>query len=261
LDFAYLVDLSKTDMHLRHLVLRLTLDIEHALKTKLLADFNATPESEDGYDILTSFFETYESRQIQYRIKKEIDNLKNGKHSPSSYIIERYAESLAIWNFVEIIQFGELINFCNYFYKKYPNKLYSKVESAMHNIKFLRNASAHNNCILLLKDKNAKPQEDTYQYIFKLLLENKVDIQNIKNFLRNHTINDFIASMVVFDKICLNYGMKRSFFSNLRDFFTGRMIKNKEYYADNKLLTDSYKFVFEVVKLFYKKYHPDITNI
>lgn len=35
LDFAYLVDLSSVDMHLRYMILKMTIDIEHALKVRL----------------------------------------------------------------------------------------------------------------------------------------------------------------------------------------------------------------------------------
>lgn len=53
LDFAYLVDLSTIDMHLRRFIIRLTLDMEHILKTKLMRDFNNS--ASDGYDIVAEF--------------------------------------------------------------------------------------------------------------------------------------------------------------------------------------------------------------
>ncbi|MDR0579320.1 MAG: Abi family protein [Campylobacteraceae bacterium] len=250
LDFAYLVDLSVIDMHLRRFTLRLTLDIEHMLKTKLLSDFNASPS--DGYDIMQSFFKTTDGIKVKEYIDGQIASVqKHGKHSPNSYILDRYSEDLAIWNFIEIIQFGHLIKFCNYFYSKYSNTLYAKIKHSLFNVNFLRNASAHNNCILLLKDKSAKAQEDMYQF----LLQNvNLDRYNIKGFLKNHTINDFIASLVIFDNICSSTKIKLYFFSDLKNFFTDRMLKHKEYYVKNKLLTDSYKFVFAIVNFFSEKY-------
>ena len=47
LDFAYLVDLSTIDMHLRKFIIKVSLDVEHFLKVKLLRDF-LLDGSEDG---------------------------------------------------------------------------------------------------------------------------------------------------------------------------------------------------------------------
>ena len=54
LEFAYLVELSKIDMYFRRIILKMTLDIEHFLKTQLLRDFHNN-EHEDGYSIVDEF--------------------------------------------------------------------------------------------------------------------------------------------------------------------------------------------------------------
>ena len=51
LDFAYLMELSTLDMHVRRLILHATLDIEHYLKVWLIREISEDP-SEDGYDIV-----------------------------------------------------------------------------------------------------------------------------------------------------------------------------------------------------------------
>lgn len=53
-DFAYLVEISKIDMYLRNALLKMCIDIEHALKTILVAAVEDNPD-EDGYNIVDSF--------------------------------------------------------------------------------------------------------------------------------------------------------------------------------------------------------------
>lgn len=49
LDFGYLKELSVIDMHLRYIIIDMCLDIEHAIKVKLINDVTNNP-SEDGYE-------------------------------------------------------------------------------------------------------------------------------------------------------------------------------------------------------------------
>jgi hypothetical protein len=250
LEFAYLVDLSTIDMHLRRFAIRLTLDIEHMLKTKLLADFNIS--NSDGYDVIDKFLKDTQNEGIkEYLIRQQADAKIGKNYSPNSPILLKYGLDLAIWNFVEIIQFGHMINFCNYFYRKFPNILYNNIKNDLFNVKCLRNASAHNNCILLLSEKNATYQNNTYQF----LLQNKINLSyNITALLKNHTINDFITSLLVFNKVCTSINLKHHCFRELKELFVGRILKNKEYYKTNELLVNSYKFVFNVVDFFSSKY-------
>ncbi|WRK56133.1 Abi family protein [Coprobacillaceae bacterium CR2/5/TPMF4] len=58
LDFEYLVELSKLDMYLREYIIKLSLDTEHFLKVKLINDLTNN-DKEDGYNIISQFFQKY----------------------------------------------------------------------------------------------------------------------------------------------------------------------------------------------------------
>lgn len=51
LDFGYLQELSTIDMHLRYIVIEMCLDIEHAIKVKLISEVTNNT-NEDGYEIV-----------------------------------------------------------------------------------------------------------------------------------------------------------------------------------------------------------------
>ena len=54
LDFGYLQELSTIDMYLRYKIMEMCLDIEHAIKVRLIDDITNNT-SEDGYDIVRKF--------------------------------------------------------------------------------------------------------------------------------------------------------------------------------------------------------------
>ncbi len=62
LDFAYLVELSRLDMHLRSLVLSASLDIEHFLKVGINEAIMADGSC-DGYDVVDGFLRYDEARK------------------------------------------------------------------------------------------------------------------------------------------------------------------------------------------------------
>ena len=56
LDFGHLVELSTIDMFLRKLLLKMTIDLEHYLKVKLVNDCQNNP-ADNGYEVVEKFLE------------------------------------------------------------------------------------------------------------------------------------------------------------------------------------------------------------
>lgn len=55
------------DMYFRRIILKMTLDIEHFLKTQLLRSFHSNIE-EDGYNIINELFSSYPYIKILKKI-------------------------------------------------------------------------------------------------------------------------------------------------------------------------------------------------
>ncbi len=139
LDFAYLVEISVLDMYLRRLIVGLCLDIEHVLKTRFMRDITNN-DNEDGYSIVQEYINTNLSIMQYLYINKN--------HSATMDLIQKFQENenhIPVWSFIETLPFGKFIELYNSYYEKNGYNSYS---SYLGSIKFLRNAAAHNTCLL-----------------------------------------------------------------------------------------------------------------
>ncbi|WP_281529623.1 Abi family protein [Campylobacter hominis] len=167
--------------------------------------------------------------------------------------LKKYGKDLAIWNFIEIIQFGSLIAFVCFFYERYPNKEFNKIKNGLHNIKFLRNSAAHNNSMLAnLKDNINSPQNDVINEIYRLKIFKNKTRNYIKNQMKNRTINDFIVALFIYNKICKSKTMKLHCFDDLHKLFQNRLIRNYNYYKRSKTIKQRYLFCLRIIKYFQK---------
>ena len=248
LDFAYLQELSTLDMHLRKLILSIALDIEHALKTQLLYDLSRN-DIEDGYSIVSQYL------SVDYNREKSLTN-KIGK-SAASDLIQKHKlkeEPYALWEIVEIMSFGEFIELYQLYYSKYPSKD-SDFSSYLWSIKFLRNAAAHNNCLLnTLKAPYHVSIHQTKGIQLELSKIKNISKNSRNKWMSNPVIHDFVVLVFVYLKLVKSTGIKRSGIDQLTKLFNERMPRNKEYFTKNNVITESYHFVSKVINYFCNKY-------
>lgn len=170
LDFAYLVEFSTLDMYIRRFILNLSLDTEHLLKVSLNAHF-CSNVNEKGYDIVNNFLVKNEF------IKKQIED-KAKNVSLVKKLVQTYQNNFALWNFIEILSFGDFLKFYQFYFDTYPNKECLEFYSLAYCVRILRNASAHNNCIL---NTIKSPYDDRFK-------PNKKYKQSFLKYQISHTI-------------------------------------------------------------------------
>lgn len=243
LEFAYLKELSTIDMHFRGFVLRMTLNIEHYLKTKLIKDC-ANNDNEDGYNIVQELF------LAKPYILDKINQSKFRKNSASYDLINKYHDNFAIWNIVEVLDFGSFINLYKLYYTKY------ETEGSMHDylwsVNFLRNAAAHNNCLLnSLKTPYSKTITPNQKITYFLSQIDGISREARREKMQNPIIHDFVVSLIVFSQVVTSDGVKRNTLNDLKTLLNNRMTDNKEYFENNQLILSYYFFIKIIVDYLY----------
>lgn len=95
--------------------------------------------NDDGYSSVEDFFVWYDN------VKDEI--AQKAKDSYCESVIKKYQDHFPVWAFIEVLSFGDLINFCDCYYATHPANGLSI--STLRIVKFLRNACALNNCLIM----------------------------------------------------------------------------------------------------------------
>lgn len=256
LDFAYLKDLSIIDYRIRILLFKMIIDIEHYLKIRILNTIENIDE-EDGYNIVNMYLEyDYNDskfpRKVHQSIRKKVTNEYYAKIF-SKYDLDNddKIENIPVWEFLEIITFGELINFFDFFTNEY-NLDDNKYVFILREINKLRNAVAHNSCVLSELDKKDN-QHRKDPLVINYLKKCGIGKDSRNNKLSNSRIKQITYTLYFFNIIVSSDGVKENIKHEITKLFYGRIICNKEYYNNNELLKSIYNYFDKIIEKNYKE--------
>lgn len=291
LDFAYLVELSKLDMHLRALVLRVSLDIEHFLKVRINEAVMSDPRC-DGYRVVADFLRFDEERKtvaLENRLSMQVANQAaermmrfaerisaearkaHGEEPASEAVVKAFdearslidgatggtdlhhiehsiaylgtstysrkvamkygdADRMAVWNLLELASFGDVIAFYKYYFIEYAehrDPTAKSIKSLLFPAKTLRNAAAHNNCLLNgLRDRLSSP----VGAIAKTLREEYgYDAEKVAGTRRVPLIHDLSALLICYDRVVEGPGIRRERAREMR-MLKKRLLMHKDYF-------------------------------
>lgn len=265
LDFSDLVDLEHLDEKLRNIILFMTLSIEQQIKT-ILMDHILRSEK-DGFQLAESFL----SHMDYSEIIKEIRRMNSGSYSQNLVLKYAYG-AFPVWALVETLSFGNLLKLTKYYYKtqlkgdnalphfslildgdKKGNRLFSLLD----NVRRLRNAAAHNSC--LINDLRVPKKSRTNKIIYVVKeLKSQSDSMKVNQIVgpptktNNRFIHDFVCLLLVYFKIMPE--AKKEALNNVLSTFDNdlKQILYNDYYGEckhesrigrNNHIMSSYKFL------------------
>lgn len=241
LDFAYLKELSIIDGIFRKMVLDMCLDIEYSMKVQINRDFTSNPR-EDGYAIVDEFF-----RRNPY-VYRKLEKMAEKRSPYTTLVYSTFLKEPAIWNLVQVLSFGEFVNFHTLYYQVYPPEY--EAAALLQPVKYLRNAAAHNNCLLNnlrgIYTVNAN----------KTLCQKVAEIPTIgpearRKRMKVPVIHDFAALLFVFEEVVNSKGIRQNTVAVL-DEFVERCLRHKEYFVKNDAIKANFNFAQKLIDNFKK---------
>ncbi len=255
LDFAYLKDLAIIDYKMRLLLFNMIIDIEHYLKIRIL-NIIENINQENGYRIVNMYLENdFKNEKFPKKVHKSILTKVGSVYydkifSKYDFDKDKKLENIPVWEFLEIITFGELVNFYEFFSKEYNLKNELKNIFILREICKLRNAVAHNSyilCELDKKDNNFVPDYKIINYL------NNCDIkkETRDNKLSNSRIRQITYTLYMFNEIVTSVGIKENITKDIDNLFYKRIVLHKDYYNNNELLKSIYIYFNKIIKKYY----------
>lgn len=148
LDFGHLAALSSLDRQLREAFLAVTVDVEHFAKMKVLAGVES--RGEDGYRIVSDFHGSLNHAGRNAILGSMRARSREGERHDAyaGDLIARHIAHMPVWVFQEVIDFGTFVDFYKFCAERWGDSAMLQEHYVLKSVKALRNATAHNHCII-----------------------------------------------------------------------------------------------------------------
>lgn len=239
LDFADLVDLAIIDNRLRAILLEMAISIEHFSKVHLLKVLQKSESN--GTQVVTDYV-----NQLTLSTQKTLEN-ELDKNKDSLYCGNLYKKYLGnkihcpVWVFIEMVSFGQYLHFYEFCAKRNQsqNKELLRRLYLMRVVKDLRNACAHNNCIIndLCAQMNRNPNAEIQKAFASLGFSKGVRSKHLKRV----AMYQIITTLYAHKEIVISPGVHKNIALKLRDL-SDRFYRDRDY-SKNDIIKSSFNIL------------------
>lgn len=243
LDFAYLKDLSTIDFKLRALILRMTGDIEHALRVR----FNnlVMRVHDDGYQTIRD----YEDDQKAWYAEQDRTYRPDDDYRKSVYtsgMIGKYLDCKPIWLFWETCTLNSLIHCYRSFlgHRKFQDVTYS----LLYGVRLLRNAASHHNCLLIPPAETVNRTDDLKSLLEQFLPDCELSKQALTLSDTDPLIHDLACVVISHLNLVDSSGMREDNDKRICEFLE-RMCRHEDWYRNPDSGCNDLAIKLDVIRL------------
>ncbi len=213
---------------------------EKGITFKYVSEEDAKDSTTDGYDIVYQYLSTRPNTIAT--IEKSISSphtanlinkyfmVQTSRNAQTGRIINQITgyDDCPVWVLMEVMTFGDIIHFYKDYYQS--RNIPSEPIEALHLVRSLRNAAAHNNCLFAdFRSRSTIAPQVLAKAVSQL--GSVTNSQRCKK-LSCRSVLEFVALLYEYDHLVLDK-VREHRVEQLNDLFFGRMLEKKSFFINN----------------------------